>query len=632
VITGEPAGAPIAVGEPTDYVAFSPEGSKFVTVTLSGKVRVWDATSGKPLSGPLSFFRFGERERRAGIEVNQPMEWQRCPVFSVDGKQLATPDGFRIHIWSEAGTKTVVAHTGPIPMQIQVAFNPDGTELIYVQRRGVRLTVYDLVAGRIVATGYTARLPCGLAVSPKDMLAVVPVSVGNPVLFDLPSATSRQTGLRIPEYVTRQRFTPDSRHLVTASWDGTARVWQMAGPSRALKPYQVDCGRADRLEFPDRRFSPDGKWVAVYDRKKQQVRVRRADGEWITLPGPFAEWYAFGLGPDGKDRQFVRFVAQFSPDGRFLATFHFDENQARFIIDSWELGDAGVTKVGTTVVQGAVYNLTFSGDGKRLGVSVRSTTYKPIGVHSRVDQFFVFDFPTLRKALGPVGGDLIQLTGRLALAHDGSVLVVGQNGAARSLACWNVVTGQRLPGGRLGPGECNHVEVGSQGDRVLVGTTDGGLSLSQWDVRTGQRAGPTILSRWASTAYSADQSRIAALESTTLASRKLGYRVGVFSAYHGDLIASLSTDEDFQRSSVWFSADDRRVIVHKPGTTHVTALTLPDYAGSLNRLPALVRLLTGTGSDPVGGFLPLQGDAIRSDPETYRGAFRDWKELEDRGQ
>jgi len=40
-----------------------------------------------------------------------------------------------------------------------------------------------------------------------------------------------------------------------------------------------------------------------------------------------------------------------------------------------------------------------------------------------------------------------------------------------------------------------------------------------------------------------------------------------------------------------------------------------------------VRLLTGTRVDPVGGFVPLAGDAIRTDPETYRRAFRAWKGL-----
>jgi serine/threonine protein kinase/WD40 repeat protein len=609
--SGEPAGEAIAVGGPTDYVAYSPEGSKLVSVTLAGKAQVWDAATGKALSTPLPFFRFGEKEFRRNINFIQPMEWQRWPAFSADGKQLATADGFRIHLWSEAGTKVIATHAERMPKQIQVAFNPTGTQLVYVARRDHQMFVHDLAAGKVVAVGKTGRFTCGLAVSPDGKRAAVPVSAGSTMLFDLPSAAVAGPSLRIPAWVTRAQFTRDSQRLLTASWDGTVRIWQPASWFHDSEPYSRDCGRADRLEFPGRCFSPDGTWVAAYDASKRQLRVGRIGGELIPLPR------------DGAQR------CRFSPDGRHLATLHREGNGEGVVLASWTFGGAGPRSVGTTTVTGHVHDLGFSADGRRLGISVRSRTFKPTGAGANVDQFFVYDFPSLKPLLGPVGGDLVRLTGNLALGRDGSVLVGGQWGTNR-LTCWDVRTGERLPGGRVGPGDLYSIDVGLQDERVVVPASDG--TITQWDVRAGRRAGPTISLPgirsfgFGTATWSPDQTRIA-----QTAAGKAMTRMNLFSALDGNLLATIYLKSNHRFPDVWFSVDGRRVIVHQRGTTHVWAWTLPTYAGALDKVPALIRLITGTGSDPVGGLFPLTDDAIRSEPETYRHAFRAWKGLADGG-
>jgi serine/threonine protein kinase/WD40 repeat protein len=608
--TGEPAGAPIAIGGPTDYVAYSPEGSKLVTVTLAGEARVWDAATDKAMSEPLPFLRFGEKDIK-DRGCSQAMEGQRWPAFSPDGKKLAAADGFRIRVWSETATKVIPLAAPNGPLQILVAFSPDGRQLFFNIRTGEALTVYDLAAGKVVAIGNAPRMVCGLAVSPNGKRAAVPLSVGNTVLFDLPSAAVAGPPLRIVDWVSRVLFTRDCRRLMTASWDGTVRLWQLA-ENPALEPYRKDCGRADRLEFPNRRFSPDGRWVAVSDAPHGLLRVGRTGGELSPLPGITAERY------------------RFSPDGH-LVTFHRDDKGKPLVLTSWELSGERPRSVGTTTIEGSVHTVAFSADGRRLGVSVQSKTFKPLGAHSEVDQFYVFDFPSLEVLLGPVGEGLPRLTGSFVLAGDGGLLVVNQRAAPR-LACWDVRTGERLPGAAIKGGVVYSSDIGLGDGRVLVALSDS--TITQWDARTGRRAGPTILlpsshGTIVTAAYSPDQTRIAQTMVETVAGQPVS-RVNVFSALDGDLLATTSLNRYLHLPDVWFSADNRRVILHQKGTTDAWSWTLPSYRGPLEEVPALVRLLTGTGSDPVGGFFPLQGDEIRSDPEIYRRAFRAWKGSTDR--
>ena len=391
-------------------------------------------------------------------------------------------------------------------------------------------------------------------------------------------------------------------------------------------------------ECPGRRFSPDGSWEAAYDAEKRLLKLGRTGGELSPLPGVAALKYNVSLdlpeeyvpGVPGPRVAALKF--HFSPDGRRLVTFHPDEKGERLVLSSWELGGARPSSVGTTTVEGSVHDLAFSADGRRLGVSVLSKTFKPVEAGSQVDQFFVFDFPSLKPLLGPVGGDLARLTGGLALDHDGGMLVVGQVGAPQ-LACWDVRAGKRLPGGRIRPGIVYSIDVGLRDDRVLACVSD--LTITQWDARTGRRAGPTILlpggrpSGPSPPSYSPDQTRIALTLVETVAG-KSSSRVNVFSALDGDLLATISMNRYRHLPDVWFSADSKRVIVHQRGMMQEAwAWTLPTYRGPLDQVPALVRLLTGTASDPAVGFFPLPDDAIWTGPETYGRAFRAWIGLPD---
>ncbi len=142
------------------------------------------------------------------------------------------------------------------------------------------------------------------------------------------------------------RFSRDSRSLVSASWDGTARLWDLRMPSEALARSSVG-GRI--------AFSPDGTllmatggmialdgWRQVLDAGTVEDRLPSAKGTAVF--GPDGRWFAAilqsGVGKDGKGTaaaailetatgdQRRLFAAEgddvaaiaLSPDGRRLAT------------------------------------------------------------------------------------------------------------------------------------------------------------------------------------------------------------------------------------------------------------------------------------------------------------------------
>ncbi|WP_438003500.1 protein kinase [Sorangium sp. So ce321] len=187
-----------------------------------------------------------------------------------------------------------------------------------------------------------------------------------------------------PDGVLDADYSPDSKRIVTASWDRTARVWDADGTGEPL----VLRGHEDRVYSA--AFSPDGERIvtASWDRT---ARVWNADGtgEPLALRG-HEDWvYSAAFSPDGKrivtasaDRTarvwsadgageplVLRghtdqvYAAAFSPDGKRIVTGAQDRT-ARV----WSADGAGEP----VVLRGhdeRIYSVAFSPDGKRVATA-----------------------------------------------------------------------------------------------------------------------------------------------------------------------------------------------------------------------------------------------------------------------
>ncbi|WP_437915025.1 protein kinase [Sorangium sp. So ce302] len=148
-----------------------------------------------------------------------------------------------------------------------------------------------------------------------------------------------RTVLTEPGAIVRAAFSPDGKRIVTASLDGSARIWRADGAGEPV----VLRGHQDRLAWA--AFSPDGRRVvtASYDRT---ARVWSADGagEPIVLRG----------------HDDVVFSAAFSPDGTRVVTASWDTTARVWSADG----------TGEPVVlrgrPGWMWSAAFSPDGTRV--------------------------------------------------------------------------------------------------------------------------------------------------------------------------------------------------------------------------------------------------------------------------
>jgi WD40 repeat protein len=223
---------------------FTPDGRSVVTTGDDGDVIVWDArraTATETLSGHAGFVF--------------------SPMISRDGTTLYTAslDG-TVFIWDLAGRERLgrplrvgAEGTGSAGM----ALSSDG-RVVAVARRGGAVAVVDARSLterrtiRVLAAGSITRL----VFAPGGHLLVVGGDTGALALVDTDSGrVTRMRGHR--GYIITPGVSADGRRLVTASVDGTVRLWSLPSgrPLRAA------------LRFPDgvydAQLSPDGRRMAL---------------------------------------------------------------------------------------------------------------------------------------------------------------------------------------------------------------------------------------------------------------------------------------------------------------------------------------------------------------------------------
>lgn len=289
---------------PVWMAVFSPDG-KFVATTSQSEAsddtaRVWDVSTGSELH-----------------VLRGHTGWAGRPVFSPNSKYLVTTgqDG-TARVWDVStgnALHVLRGHTGSI---LRVAFSPDGQRVVTTGEE--RAQVWEVSSGRrlsvlgtcteenkerglchSVQQGHT-QPTVGASFSPSGEFVITASQDGTARVWDV------STGQNLAELrghtgvVTSAKFSPDGKWVVTASLDNMALAWNAASGEIATEL----SGHADGVESA--AFSPDGKFILTVSKDKTAQLWEASTGRSIALLDEVEN-------------------AAFSPDGRLIATTKWDK-------------------------------------------------------------------------------------------------------------------------------------------------------------------------------------------------------------------------------------------------------------------------------------------------------------------
>ncbi|HSW12031.1 MAG TPA: WD40 repeat domain-containing protein, partial [Solimonas sp.] len=240
--------------------------------------------------------------------------------------------------------------------------------------------------------------------------------------------------------VSTVQFSPDGLKVLTASWDGTARVWDAATGAPLTAPLKHDDWVRTAV------FSPDGRKLLTASDDGTAKVWDAATGAPLTAPLKHDRW--------------VR-TAVFSPDGRKLLTAS-DDGTARV----WD-ALTGAPLVKPLKHDGHVRSAVFSPDGRKLLTASSDSTAR------------VWDTATGAPLVGPLKHDGIVYSA--VFSPDGlKVLTASADDTAR---IWDTMTGAPLTGPLEHDKRVNSAVFSTYGNKVLTASDDGTARV--WDAVTG---------------------------------------------------------------------------------------------------------------------------------------------------
>lgn len=375
------------------------------------------------------------------------------------------------------------------------------------------------------------------------------------------------------DVVNQVTFSPDGRHVVSSSADGTAKVWDVATEQ------DIFTLRGHTGKLTGGAFSPDGKHIVTAG---EDGTVR----SWNAVTGRAVHVLK---GHEGSALSVVT-----SPDSKYAVSGGADQT-----VRVWDLTTGKQVRLlrGHT---GPVAGVAFSADGQRIASASADKTVR-LWDAGTGEEVFCF-----RGHDAAVRGVALPSKGARAISYD-----------AKAILVWDTATGQVVRKAQEPNMEVNQVSANPNGDRLAVVEVKQRLDIKAirlWDVNTGDKITPFFnpLSDGTAISFSPD-----------------GQNVGLGTATGTVEIWSLNTeqtarawrDPDGQPDDLAFSPDgkliatclDRTVAVREIATGKIMhTFTYPDYPGRNNN-PHL--------PDVTKAAFHARGDRLIS---SYMWSLREW--------
>jgi WD40 repeat protein len=550
--------------------AFSSDSRHLATASYDKTARLWDGRTGAAL---------------ATLEGHR--QDFRAVAFSPNGKVLATgSEDETVRLWNVATGKCLAVLRGAQAGMRGLSFSPDGRLIIataggnYLGFLGRKTPAWDVETGNeLKALETTGTASC--AEFSQDGMRLITVGqlvtegqshvqLWNAKTFRLVTALKGHTGT-----VYNAAFSADGRQLITASADGTARLWDVySGAHHAVFPGH---------EHPIRRavISPagarlltissdavrlwnltDGSEVALLGKNTKAIRIPESRFHLgRLLPKRIRSWWK-GCQNDHRVPKALAFLpsdqmgtAEFSPDGIHVVTA---SAGAQFEAVAW-IWDArtGTKRVELRGHDSYVLSAAFSPDGARVATASMDGTGK------------LWDART-----GALQWDLVGHGGAVvisAFSPDGKFVITSS--VDKIARIWDVASGRQIAklAGHLGI--IFKFAFSPDGTRIV--TTSDDYTARLWDASTGVEIAnvsgrspePWSPDRFmfdSAFAFSSDSKLLVVGDSASPIGRVYCARSGrVVSELHGHVMRQdkvLGATLDASIMSVHFSPDDLQII------------------------------------------------------------------------
>ncbi len=243
---------------------FSPDGRCIVTASVDDTARIWDVATGKLL---ITLSGHGASVLSAS--------------FSLDGKHIVTASADKTaKVWDAATGQLLMTLTGHSKRVVSAVFSPDGLSIATLSEdNSARL--WRANTGKEWKTVFLGNILAPSVAFASDALRILVVAYGEKDTAEVWDIRSEKLIISLKGHtgwIATAEISPDGRHVVTTSFDKTARLWDAV----TGKQLMILAERIGGFVVSSARFSPDGTRIVTVDGSARATVWNTSGGVLLT--------------------------------------------------------------------------------------------------------------------------------------------------------------------------------------------------------------------------------------------------------------------------------------------------------------------------------------------------------------